>query len=420
MNMLRAFSRVLLGLTFIFSGFTKIIDPVGVGLIIAEYMKILDLGATPEICQVVGITLSGVELMLGISLLLGIRMKVSSTIAMAFVTLFLLITLMLAIFNPIHDCGCFGEAVKLTNWESFFKNIVLFVCAYVVFRQRGKFIPIAPNHWEWLLAALYGVSVITLSVYCLRHLPLIDFTEYKSGTDLNERVKFQANTEQPIFETVVIYKKGKTIREFTVENIPDSTWTFVDSRSRQINAKVEPKSGTFTISDRSGEYITDSIISQNGALLITSIPYVERLSDSKLSNILNRNAMLSVKGIRHLILVGSSFEAVDARIKDTAGLNIFYTDLKTLITLNRSNGGMTYIFDGQVSAKWSSSDADDLDIEKILEEDPEIISANTIIREHVTVEIAVSVILLLIVIMRLVLRSAYKPNIKTDEDPSKL
>ncbi|MEA5006560.1 MAG: DoxX family protein [Rikenellaceae bacterium] len=417
MNILRAFSRVLLGLVFIFSGFTKIIDPVGVGLIVAEYMKILGLTSIPQICQFLGIALSATELLLGICLLSGIKMKVSSTVAMAFISIFLIVTLLLVIFNPIHDCGCFGEAIKLTNWQTFFKNVVLFICAYIVFKQRDKFIPIAPNHWEWVLAAVYGLSVMTISLYCLRHLPLIDFTEYKPGSDLREKIFLQSSTtDQPIFETVLIYKKGKTIKEFTVENIPDSTWTFVDSRSKQINKRVEPESGAFAVSDKSGEYLTDSLVSMKGALFVTSIPLLDNLSSKKINKIEIRDQYLKSSGLRHIILCGSSFDNIDSVFSNSNALQIYYTDYKTLITLNRSNGGMIYIYDGQIAAKWSYSDADRQNIADILKDDPELISANRVIKEHVTIEVAIAVLLLLIVLMRLTLRLAYKHKENPDEN----
>jgi triosephosphate isomerase len=420
MRFLRGFSRILLGLTFIFSGFTKIIDPVGVGLIFAEYFKIIGLAAAPGICQIMGIVLSSVELLLGISLLLGIRMKVIASVTLILVSFFTIITFFLAIFNPIHDCGCFGEAVKLTNWQSFYKNIILFICALIIYRQRDIFVPIAPTHWEWILISLYALAVVTVSVYCYRHLPLIDFTDYKAGKDLRENVILQKNEDQPVFETVLIYKKGNTIKEFSIENLPDSSWTFVDSRSKQVNNTVEPKSGTFAISDRNGEYITDSILSYKGALFITSIPYLERLDQKIVKKIVERDTHFKSMGIKHIILTGSSFESVDEIFGNIGDLVVYYSDYKTLITLNRSNGGLVYLYDGQISAKWSHIDADRLNIESIIKEDPEIISAKKIIKEHVTVEVFIALLLLVIFLMRLILRITYKPNLKKDEDCSRV
>jgi len=420
MRFLRGFSRILLGLTFIFSGFTKIIDPVGVGLIFAEYFKIIGLAAAPVICQVMGIVLSSVELLLGISLLLGIRMKVITSVTLILVSFFTIITFFLAIFNPIHDCGCFGEAVKLTNWQSFYKNIILFICALIIYRQRDTFVPIAPNHWEWILVSLYALAVVTVSVRCYRHLPLIDFTDYKAGKDLRENFILQKNENQPVFETVLIYKKGNTIKEFSIENLPDSTWTFVDSRSKKVNNTAEPKSGTFAISDRNGEYITDSILSYKGALFITSIPYLERLDQKTIKKIVERDTHFKSMGIKHIILTGSSFESVDEIFGNIDNLVVYYSDYKTLITLNRSNGGLVYLYDGQISAKWSMIDADRLNIESIIKEDPEIISAKKIIKERVTVEVFIALLLLVIFLMRFILRITYKPNLKKDEDCSRV
>ena len=347
-------------------------------------------------------------------------MKVIATVTLILVSFFTIITFFLAIFNPIQDCGCFGEAVKLTNWQSFYKNIILFICALIIYRQRDTFVPIAPTHWEWILVSLYALAVVTVSVRCYRHLPLIDFTDYKAGKDLRENFILQKNENQPVFETVLIYKKGNTIKEFSIENLPDSTWTFVDSRSKKVNNTAEPKSGTFAISDRNGEYITDSILSYKGALFITSIPYLERLDQKTIKKIVERDTHFKSMGIKHIILTGSSFESVDEIFGNIGDLVVYYSDYKTLITLNRSNGGLVYLYDGQISAKWSHIDADRLNIESIIKEDPEIISAKKIIKEHVTVEVFIALLLLVIFLMRLILRITYKPNLKKDEDCSRV
>ncbi|MPN52930.1 hypothetical protein SDC9_200593 [bioreactor metagenome] len=153
---------------------------------------------------------------------------------------------------------------------------------------------------------------------------------------------------------------------------------------------------------------------------MTSIPFLENLSSKKADQIKMRDQNLRSSGVRHIILCGSSFDSIDSVFADSEGYQIYYTDYKTLITLNRSNGGMIYIYDGQIAAKWSYSDADRQNIGDVLKEDPELISANRVIKEHVTIEVAIAVLLLLIVVMRLTLRLTYKHNEKSDEDISEL
>src|SRR5690554_5910361 len=172
MNLLRAQVRFLVGFVFLFSGFVKIIDPAGVGLIIEEYFKIVGLGNWHTFYILVGALLSISEMLLGIGILLGLRMKVMIKGALLLMVFFTLLTLYLALFNPITDCGCFGEAVKLTNWETFVKDVVLLLLVLFLFYQKDKFIPIAPPKWEWIFTALFATFLFTLSIYSYRNLPM--------------------------------------------------------------------------------------------------------------------------------------------------------------------------------------------------------------------------------------------------------
>lgn len=125
MGLLRAISRVIIGLLFLFSGYVKVIDPVGGGLMMEEYFKIVGIDGWHNLFIVAGAFLSIAELLTGIAVLVGLKMKFFCRVAFVFLLFFTILTLLLAIFDPVADCGCFGEAIKLTNWETFFKNLVL-------------------------------------------------------------------------------------------------------------------------------------------------------------------------------------------------------------------------------------------------------------------------------------------------------
>lgn len=416
MNMLRALARLIIGLTFIFSGFVKIIDPVGGGLIIGEYFNIIGIGSFPFLYQTMGVALSATELLLGISVLLGLKMKISCKIVLAFMVGFTFLTLVLAIFNPIHECGCFGEALKLTNWQTFLKNIFLLIFALVLYFQRNNFIPIAPGNWEWGFMGVYAILVLMLSVYSYKHLPLIDFMDYKVGTDIREKLSMSRNPAGPTLETTLIYKKDGKVKEFTINELPDSTWTFVDSKTKATSS--EPIEGiiNFAVSDREGNYITDSLISIDGPLFITSVPYFEKLTDSDIVNIKLMNAKLKELNIKHIILSGSSFMMMDSLNRNFFDIEVFYTDAKTLLTMNRSNGGLIYLNDAVVSAKWSVNYLPLNSIRHIISEDPELIAAKSKIKEQLAAEIAGAIILLLIALMRYICKFVYTHKISVNED----
>lgn len=414
MKLLRAVSRLIIGLTFIFSGFVKIIDPVGAGLIVGEYFKIIGIDSLPLLYQIIGMALSGAELLLGISVLLGLRMKVSCKLALGFVLVFTLITLFLAIFNPIQECGCFGEALKLTNWQTFYKNIILLVFALILYFQRNNFIPIAPKSWERGFVGVYALLIILLSIYSYRHLPLIDFMEYKVGTDIHEKLSMAENISEPTFGTILIYKKNGKVKTFLIDELPDSTWTFVDSKTKQVSSKALPAAINFAVSDREGNYITDSLLSIEGKLFITSIPYFDRLSGPDLDKLRLINEKFKEKKINHIILTGSSFWLIDSLNRDSLDIEFFYADHKTLLAMNRSNGGLIYLNNATVTAKWSINDMPVDSFDSVINEDPELLAAKMRIKEQLAAEVAAIIILLLVVVMRYICRFAYTHKIITD------
>lgn len=416
MKMFRALSRLIIGLTFIFFGFIKIIDLVGGGLIVGEYFKILGIGSFPSFYQALGTALSAAELLLGISVLLGLKMKISCKIALGFVSVFTLITLFLAIFNPIHECGCFGEALKLTNWQTFYKNVFLLFFALMLYFQRDKFIPIAPENWEWGFVGVYAILVAILSVYSYKHLPLIDFMDYKVGTDIREKLSMTESSGGSSLKTKLIYKKDGRVKEFMINELPDSTWTFVASKTKLTSSESLQGILNFAVSDRDGNYVTDSLLSIDGKFFIISIPYFERLTDSDLKKIKQINEKLTEKNISHIILSGSSYLMADSIGRDSLNLKIFYTDSKTLLTMNRSNGGLIYLNDATVSAKWSVNDLPVDSIDSVIREDPELLAAKSRIREQLAAEIAAAIILLLVVLMRYVCRFVYTHKIIRNEN----
>ena len=409
MKFLRALSRLIVGLTFIFSGFVKIIDPVGAGLIVEEYFKWLGFGQWHFLFQTIGIALSGTELLLGIAVLLGIRMKYACKVAFWFMAGFTLLTLILAVFNPITDCGCFGEALKLTNLETFLKNLVLMPFAIFLYLQRNKFIPIAPAAWEWGFAAVYALMIMGLSSYSYRHLPLIDFMEFKVGTNVASKLEnIPLNTEVPQFETVLIYSKDGKNYEFSIDNLPDSTFTFVDSHTKQTRGKGVIKPMDFAVSDINNLYVTDSLLAIKGPLFIISVPYMHKIREKKALRINRFIDTLNNQNLPVAILTGSGWrETVKVLEEFDIKADTYHTDFKTLLTFNRSNGGVVYFYDGTISRKWSSAGMPHKDIDSILDEDPELLAAKARISEQLSAEIAAVIILLMIVVMRYVCRLVY-------------
>lgn len=421
MRFLRAISRVVIGLTFLLSGFVKIIDPVGVGLIVEEYFKIIGFGSWPLLYQTLGVALSSTEMLLGIVLLVGLRMRISCRIALMFISFFTVITLFIAIFNPVSDCGCFGEALKLSNWQTFYKNIFFLFFALILYYQKDKFVPIAPPVWEWSFTAVYAVLIIFLSAYSSRYLPMIDFMEFKVGTNIANRLDSEIEENNPVFETTLIYTKDGKSYEFSVDNLPDSTYTFVDSYSKQVSGGKAHMD--FAVSQRDGQYVTDSLLAVSTPLFIVSSPFIDRLGRRVAERINHLYDSLQSRGASMVMLSGSGWSVTDSIIaKYNIKPDVFHSDYKTLLTLNRSNGGVIYMSGGSVILKWSWRDTPPEDLETILNSDPELLSAKARIKEQLSAEITAIMLLIIIWVMRAICKLLYihKPEDERGEGMTKI
>lgn len=411
---LRAVSRFILGITFILSGFLKAIDPIGVSLKITEYLNAFYLGFLDFASLPAGILLAGAEFIIGVCILKGIKMQLFSRIALWFVSFFTLLTLYSAIFSPVKDCGCFGEAIHLSNWETFFKNIILLACSCTVYFQRNQFRPIASARWENIYTGCYACFILSISAYSLILLPQVDFGGFKAGTDLS--VSFRSEPEME-YETTFTYSKEGKKQEFTLNNLPDSTWTFVESHTKLISAS-SLTSGVpdFIIKNNNGEYVTEKIVESNKPVLLLSVYNVNKIGKKRVEKIMRLRDSASAAGAVFYILSGNAPETTEERFCNTDTSNahnpflpeeILYTDYKTALLLNRSNGGAVYMNNGTIACKWSRCNYPIDKITNLLKEDSETVTANIIIKEHIFIELSIAFILFMILIVRFVSKQIY-------------
>ena len=410
MRILRAICRFVFGLLFVFSGFIKAIDPIGNALKIKEYFGAFHLDFIDFLSIPTAILLSTAEFIVGVAILKGLRIKFFSKIALWFISFFTLLTLVILIFNPVSDCGCFGEALHLSNGATFIKNLILLGAALSVYFQRERFLPIASPKVEWSYIVAYGVLIIALQGYSLRNIPQIDFGVYKAGTDLI--AKQQQNQERE-YETTFIYSKDGKTEEFTLNNIPDSTWTFVDARSVQVGGEVEDTSVDFSFIDTEGNAVGNEIASTPGPVFFISIYNARALGKKAVKKIMALADTLHAHNLKLYIISANTVEETEALFEPYKGLEgtgyeILYADYKAVISFNRSSGGLTYVNNGIIIKKWARGNYPSDSIGKILQADPEIITAKTQIYERLFAEISLFVILFLIVIVRFFSKIIYR------------
>lgn len=351
--------RFLLGATFVFSGFVKAIDPIGTQYKLQDYISAVGMGGiVPDIVTLLAsVALSALEFSLGVFVLFAIRRHLVSKILVAFMAVMTLITVWIALFNPVKDCGCFGEALRLTNVQTLLKNIVLLAASVVVAWRPLRMYRFLSRSTQWIAINYTILFVLLLSAHCLYHLPLIDFRPYHIGMNIKKGMEIPAGAPQPEFETTFILQKNGVKKEFTLDNYPDSSWQFVDSKTVQTKEGYVPPIHDFSIQNADGDDITDSVLTAKGYIFLLVSPHLEQADDSNFGDIDLLYEYCQERKIPFYCLTASTKKDIDHWGDITGAEYPFcFTDETTLKTIIRSNPGLLLLKDGTIIRKWSHND----------------------------------------------------------------
>lgn len=353
--------RLILAAVFIFSGFVKAIDPLGSTYKFEDYLNSFG-GFFAELTFLAlpaAIALSSLELVIGLSFLLKVKLKTTSIIALLFMLVMLPLTLYIAIYNPVTDCGCFGDALIISNWATFYKNIfiTLFIVLVLIFNR--KFRKLFMPGVEWILSIVFVLIGVGLSIHSYRHLPMIDFRPYKVGVNIPEAMKVPAGKPVDKYETKLIYDKDGIKKEYTLENYPknDSTWVFVEQKSTLIEKGFIPPIHNFTIVDQHQNDITDQLLSKNGKVHFLVMYNINKASEkgAKVAEEVYQRALANKEPF--YALTASSDEDIEKLRKETGITYPFCkTDPITLKTIVRANPGLMSIENGTIIGKWNWRD----------------------------------------------------------------
>lgn len=360
----RRFCAFLVGVVFFLSGVLKLMDPAGTGLIMEEYFKFLHLGFLTFAAKVSGVVFAFIETMSGVALITGVWRRFTACVVSVFMGFFTLLTLLLLIFNPSMDCGCFGEAVHLTHSQSFLKNVILDVlifAAFWPFKSFGR-----NKRRKYVAFSLVSVAVVALMLYSLLYIPLIDFTDFRPGVRLAAADVRRHGGGDDIYEAVFIYEKNGVKESFTLDNLPDSTWTYVSTETTNRSASDDELMPALSFSDSAGEYHDELAV--HGNVMIVSIFRPDDVNADKwirtaafVNDALNNGftPFVLVSGTPESVRASFSEAGLDGNISSILSPVMYYADYKTLISLNRSNGGVTYFNRGYLVKKWSYSSMPD-------------------------------------------------------------
>lgn len=350
--------RIITGLVFMFSGFVKGVDPLGTAYRFEDYFIVYHIAWLIPLALSFSVAMCTLEFVLGAMLVFNLRARFIAWVLLVMMSFFTVLTFFDALTSLVPDCGCFGDAIKLTNWQTFYKNVVLIVFAGLIFIYRRNQDSSVPAKRQWNLAIVISIVFIYFSLYCYQHLPVVDFTEWKQGNKLF--------IENPIPQKYFLtYRNKKTgeQKEYLSPNYPytDSVWMaqweFVSQRVDDPNLYF---GRNLQISDSAGANFTDQFIRYPGYLfLMTS--YDVHKADQHAFIAMNRFAQQVVEGGRPFILLVSNTPAEVNQVSRKIHITypVYYADDIVLKTMVRSNPGLMLLHNGVIVKKWHYRDFPD-------------------------------------------------------------
>lgn len=349
--------RFILAVTFIFSGYVKAIDPLGTLYKLKDYAAAMSLNdILPDWALViVAIALGALEFSLGVFMLFAVRRHMVSKLTLALMSVMTALTVWIYIADPVKDCGCFGDALKLTNGETLLKNIVLIACATLVAWRPVDMARFISRTNQWIVRYYTITYIVVTSVYCLYTLPIFDFRPYRVGTNIKQGMEIPEGAEQPEFESTFILRKNGVTREFTLDNYPDSTWEYVDTKTVQTKKGYEPPIHDFAITTNdTGEDITEQVLTKKGYTFLLVSPRLAVADDSNFGDIDQIYEYAEENGVDFFCLTASTNEDIE-RWRELTGAEYTFcnADETTLKTMIRSNPGLILLKDGTIIGKWS-------------------------------------------------------------------
>lgn len=359
MSIIRFFSRLIVGILFIFSGFVKAVDPMGSTYKFSDYFTAFGMDAFTGIAFPLAILLSTLEFTVGVALVFNAQKKLSSWAALLFMLFFTPLTLILAITDPVTDCGCFGDALILSNWETFWKNLIILIPTLILFLSRNlkeKTYPI----WEQNLLVFFSIIFsVWISVYSYKHLPIIDFRPYHIGANINDGMIIPEGAPSDEYKTILKYKKDGIVKEFDETNFPwqDSTWVYVDTESIKIKEGYTPPIHDFSISnDESGD-ITDMVLNDPNYTFLLVVKDIDRINEESLPKIQDLSIFALEKNHSFIAITASGLqECEEFKANHDLPVDFYNTDEIQLKTIIRSNPGLLLLKDGTILNKWHYND----------------------------------------------------------------
>lgn len=363
-NIITQFSRLFVGVLFIISGLIKLNDPVGFSYKLAEYFSeaVFNLPFLEPFCLYLAVFLVIVEVLLGIMLLIGYKSKLTIWSLLLMIVFFTFLTFYSAYFDVVKDCGCFGDALHLTPWQSFGKDVILLVFILILFVNQKLIKPLFNNSSVQNAIAYLGLAICIFIAYMvLNHLPMIDFRPYKVGNNIQKGMEIPEGAPAPVVEMIFIYKVNGVNKEFTendLMSLPEGA-EFVDRKDKIISQGYVPPIHDFTMMKDDSDY-KDELLPEPKLLMIVTYD----LTLSKEEGMLNLAALYNdatSKGYKVIGMTNSPKEEIEkAQKKYNLKFDFYGCDAIALKTIERSNPSIVVLDKGTIKQKVHYNDINEL------------------------------------------------------------
>ncbi len=353
-------SRIITGIVFTYSGFVKAVDPIGTEIKFHEYFEAMGMEWLSPLALIFSFLMNAAEFIIGLMLLINVFPKLTAWAGLLFMAIFTPLTFWLAVANPVTDCGCFGDAVKLTNWETFWKNIILLLFIITLFINRKKTKNSFNFKYSFIITSAFVLLVFGFEFFNFKNLPLIDFRPYKVGVNIYEKAITPEDAPKDEYESIILYKNIKTGKseEFTIDNCPyDDTlnWAFDTTYNKLIKKGYEPPIKDFIISDtnKKKKDITKKILSDEKYSFILVSTDLDKANKKNIAKINKLADYCNINNLNFYCITASGTDEIEkfkGKLPET--INFCTADKKMLKTFIRSNPGLVILKKGTIIKKY--------------------------------------------------------------------
>ncbi len=356
-------SRWIFGLVFIFSGFVKGIDPWGFEYKLLDYLHAMGLDSLDFLATLGSYFLPFAEFIIGVGMLLCVRIRLASLLGLLFMAFFTPLTLYVALKNPVTDCGCFGDALVITNWQTFFKNVVLSAMVLLVFFKRPEIVPVILGKWRYYRTAIITTIYLSLVFWSVRHDPVIDFRPFKVGVNIPQSMKMPAGAQADVYSNTFLYRnlKTKEVKKFTDTDYPwkdTLNWKF-ESMGESVLVKkgYTPPIHDFQIKTAPGDDVTSFFFADDKPTFFLVAANLTRSSLKKQGQINGLAVWARFAGYKFVCLTSTTGQRLeDFKNQAHPTYEFLFGDEVTLKTVVRGNPGLLYLRSGTILGKWHYND----------------------------------------------------------------